>query len=839
MKKLLRLFGFVICAVGISTAGVFAQGVEPIYTPWSQDNQSVQSNLYIKNDTYRNYTYGAYQLEVKQEDILSALEDMYAARLVDELQQFGYDMLGVMDESDALAISRAPMGAVQDNYVLGAGDELLVTFTGQRTDQEKYSIGPNGYLMVKDLPPIVASGQTIAQARNALSAHLAGQHNTQAHISLSSIRQIGVLVVGHVGRPGRKNLNVFHTVLDALALSGGVRKDGSLRQIKLVRNGRSTYIDLYALLMHGAPHIDITLRDGDRVIVPPIGPTVAVSGAVKRPGIYEIKRALYNAGSHIKRSSEMLSLNAVLDFAGGVLVAGDNRFLHLALTLDGQEDVRELHNSFTPVFSDGSILSVLKGTAKRKGTVTMAGHTRRPGLHDLSHHKSLRMLLKAEHALGEDIYPLLGVIERWNSELLSTQYINFPLRSVTQGAFDLSLKESDVIYLFSNRDIVDLTKQDDDIRVAQRHNSDMEQGSPAPVKEFEGHDVQSNDTLRAFINEHVVHVRGAVRKPGAYPVADGATLESILAVSGGMTLEANKENIEVTSRYLGQERGVDARGGTRRNVINLHDMHPTSVVVSAGDSVRVNQKFQKIAAQTILLAGEVNHPGEYDILPGDKVSDLLARAGGLTPQAYPVGAILSREAERRAEEMRFRATAQDMQHRLASAVGREKNQPSETQIDMVRGLADALRDIEAVGRITAELDPAVLSVKPELDMFLEKGDRIYIPKRPLTVRVHGEVLSPANLQFRENKGPLEYIHEAGGFSYHADKDRAFVLYPDGSAEPLRVSNWNHKPIFVPPGSTIIIPRDPKPFDFIESAKDISQIMSNLAITSVFIDDIRD
>ncbi|MDB5491880.1 MAG: polysaccharide biosynthesis/export family protein [Micavibrio sp.] len=109
----------------------------------------------------------------------------------------------------------------------------------------------------------------------------------------------------------------------------------------------------------------------------------------------------------------------------------------------------------------------------------------------------------------------------------------------------------------------------------------------------------------------------------------------------------------------------------------------------------------------------------------------------------------------------------------------------------------------------------------------------------MTVRVYGEVLSPANLQFRKDKTPDTYVSEAGGLTYYADDDRAFVLYPDGSAQPLQISAWNHRAAMIPPGSTIVVPRDPKPFDFIESAKDITQILSNLAITSVFVRDIKD
>ena len=189
--------------------------------------------------------------------------------------------------------------------------------------------------------------------------------------------------------------------------------------------------------------------------------------------------------------------------------------------------------------------------------------------------------------------------------------------------------------------------------------------------------------------------------------------------------------------------------------------------------------------------------------------------------------------------MQFRNDARALESALAKALQREKNQPNATQIELVRSLADKLSEAQAVGRITVETDPDILSIKPELDMLLEKGDRIYVPKRPLTVRVSGEVLSPSSLQFISEKDPLDYIHEAGGFTFHADKDRTFVLYPDGSAQPLQVSSWNHRPVFIPPGSTIIIPRDPEPFSFIQSAKEVGQILSNLAVTSVFIDDIRD
>ena len=333
------------------------------------------------------------------------------------------------------------------------------------------------------------------------------------------------------------------------------------------------------------------------------------------------------------------------------------------------------------------------------------------------------------------------------------------------------------------------------------------------------------------MKERSAFLRGAVRNAGPYPVSEGIPLSSILAVAGGLSLEADRSNIEVTSAHNGPSK--------TRDRINFAETNPQDIIIGAGDSVRVNQKFNKIKDNSVLIMGEVQNPGRYDLVPGDRISDLLDRAGGLTDQAYAYGAIFSRAAERRAEEMRFRTQAKEVELAIAAALEADDEKVNAGKIAEARSLASELRNAQGVGRITVEADPATLVTSPELDMLLESGDRLYIPKRGLTVRVSGEVLSPASLQFRERKASLDYIHEAGGFTFHADKDRTFVIYPDGSAQPLQVSSWNYKPVMIPPGSTIVVPRDPKPFDFIQSAKDVSQILSNLAVTAIFIDDVVD
>lgn len=770
---------------------------------------------------------------------LSPVENMYQSRVVDPVRQFGYDLFGVpaphtRNKLDRLSGEVPPSGAVGDDFVLNSGDEIEVVFTGQRTDRGIYKITRQGLLLIEDFPPIPAAGRKMAQLRLSIQSAAENMHNTEAYVSLASVRQIGVLVIGHVERPGRQTLTVFHTVLDALMAAGGVRKDGSLRAIKLVRGGRSTLIDLYGLLIHGSTNMDFHLQDGDRIIVPSIGPTVAVSGEVKRPGIFEIESNLSGMYHQHGSRSEKLSLNDMLAFAGGVLSPGRNRFVKLGLSEDGRENVTDIDaesEAFDKKFGDGAILMVAKGQEKRAGMIELTGHTRSPGLYALSEYPNVSRLLTDETLLGPDIYSLTAMIERWDQDHLAETRFLFPLRLVLKEKYDRKLKDGDVIHLFSMSEIKDLQQNSP----SEETNKITEEGSRNPdPRNIE--DVPEQNQLppeiKSYLREHAAFIRGAVRQPGAYPVAEGVTLDSIIAAAGGLSLEADTTSIEVTP----------APGSTRnarRQIINFRDTRPENVTIGPGDHIRIHQKFKSINNDSVLVLGEVRSAGHYDLVPGDRISDLLQRAGGLTPHAYPEGAIFSRASERRAEELRFQAQARQIQQSIAAALESEEDDVNSAKIAEARALAAELEGAQGVGRITVEADPAVLAAQPEVDMLLEPGDRLYIPRRNLSVRVRGEVLSPAALQFREGKSPRDYIEEAGGFGFHADKSRTFVLYPDGAAQPLQVSAWNHRATFIPPGSTIVVPRDPKPFDFVQSAKDISQILSNLAITAIFIDDVRD
>ncbi len=750
----------------------------------------------------------------------SPLEDMYSRRLREPITQFGYNAFPTTPNV-------ATGAAVQESYILESGDEVNILIRGSHSINLNTTVGEDGMLVIEDLPPINAAGKSIKAIKDELVALTRDMYNTDLFLSVTKTRQLSITVSGNVDKPGQVTLSTFNTVIDALGAVGGIEKTGSLRQIKLMRGNQTTLIDLYGVLVYGSATTDISLRNGDRIVVPPIGPTLAIAGATKRPAIYEIlpaNRSLWKDSGGI---SQKLSLDDVLDLSGGALLPSKTRYIRLNLENKSADEVSDVTNSSERVFGDGDILLVNQsdtaGNMNRAGNIELTGATPQAGLYAIAETPSLAYLLKDNNAFNPETYPLIGIIERWNAGQLSKELIAFSPLQIISRQSDIELKESDNVHLFSRDEILQL-------KTPEENNQQDDADTDTPQKQIPS---AIDDEVKNFLIEHAVFLRGSIRAAGSYPIATDTTLDDLLAVAGGASLEANINKVEIT-----QPR---ADKSTQRTDINLASTPASIITLHPGDTIRVGQNFRRIEDRHVVLNGEVKNPGSYDLIAGDTLSSLIKRAGGLTEQAYPKGAIFSRKSERTREEQRYKSQARALELSLATAMQDTEGdkKPNAQEITMARDLITELKGADALGRITVEADPGMLESNPELDILLETGDKIYIPKRPLTVRVAGEVLSPAALQFRSGKSPRDYMNEAGGFSFNADSDRAFVVLPDGSAQPLSVSAWNYKATMIPPGSTIIVPRDPKPLTFMDGAKDLSQILANLATTAIFAEDIAD
>lgn len=450
----------------------------------------------------------------------------------------------------------------------------------------------------------------------------------------------------------------------------------------------------------------------------------------------------------------------------------------------------------------------------------LLGHVRHPGVRPLPPGTTLRAALEDGEALADGVYGLAGVIERFDRRTLTTALIPFSPQDIAAGRADRTLADRDRIHVFSAERVRALMRPAAGIARAAATTAQaldpeaFPAADPAAVAA-----VDVDPAIAGLLRERAVQMRGAVRQPGAYPVADAVPLEALIAAAGGLVADADRSAIEVTPR-----------GGGGRRSVDLTRPDARGVAVAAGDAVRVNPGFATIEPRAVTILGEVRRPGSYDVLRGERLSSLIARAGGLTADAYPAGAVFSREAERRRrkEEMTQQALTIDRGVLLLEQSGDEM--PAK-QAARARQLAAQLRAAEPVGRITVEADPAVLAARPELDVVLEADDRIVVPKRPLTVMVAGEVLNPGAFQFVTGRDADDYIRDAGGPTRDADEGRIHVVLPNGRSEPLSLSSWNHTITAIPPGSLVVVPADPRPYG---SLKEIAGILGQLAITAASI-----
>ena len=328
-----------------------------------------------------------------------------------------------------------------------------------------------------------------------------------------------------------------------------------------------------------------------------------------------------------------------------------------------------------------------------------------------------------------------------------------------------------------------------------------------------------------------------MRAPGAYPVVPGTPIAPVLAVAGGTTREADLTNVELSRFAVNSGKGVAT---VDRRIINLTMVDTAALTVEPGDVVLFNSVFIDREEEPVEIAGEVLRPGIYYIQRGERLSEVIERAGGLTPEAYVYGAVFTRERVKEAEALGFQRAAVELEAALATALTtRTSGSQRGTDLISIGQLVNNLRKTEPLGRVVIESDPTVRAMQPDLDTILESGDFLFIPKRPNFVSVIGEVLNPTSLQYFPGLEADAYIERAGGERQSADIGRAFEILPDGTAQALQISFWNYTSTPIPPGSTIVVPRDASPFILYTFATDITRVLGQLAVTAASIAVISD
>jgi protein involved in polysaccharide export with SLBB domain len=906
----------------------------------------------------------------------STLELLFSQRAGQPLQQFGYDIFGI---GSPVTISQT--GNVQDQYILGPGDQLTIVCRGHDNNTYVVPVDRDGRVIVPGYEPVQAAGRTFGQVRADLQAVIAKDAlSTRAFVSLAQTGQISVLVSGEVNAPGVRTLSGLNTPIDALLLSGGVRKTGSLRNIVLVRGGRHMRLDLYSVLADGRVAEVGNLTDGDRIEVPAIGSTVAAVGLVNRPGIYELP-------SNARR----ITSEALIRLAGGSL-AGANHLSKLVLQTNGSTQLVALGRN--GVLGSGEILSVDQEAGSALGRVTLAGAVTLPGTRALDEVPTMSKLLRTPSDLAVGAYTPLGILVHLEPHTNFHRAVAFSVARVLAGEEDLKLSEGDLVFVLASPQAQALaaaaaaqlqsqaqaanvppsevsmalsasaaqattqppvstvpgatttqpTNNAASIYMASSGGSSglpsapaaapaapttstataptsvgqaiatgvgqaitgtlpvgpttispiapvptapaglmtsaqlppvppyqasvaaaASQQNPAEIAMLEAQAAQSaaagmpfsgagltrplalglpppdtsptdlaaelgltSNALISFASDYLVFIEGYVHDPGAYLAEGGTSLATALNSAGGLQLRADLSAITVTSS------AIDSSTGASRTIRNQYRGNSMAdfekVALQPQDTIIVRQVYSDRESGTVMVVGAVRYPGTFDILRNEHLSSLLGRAGGLTDEAYPLGAVFTRISAQQSEAQGNYREAVELQTGALTAATTPNVNPA--ILTYLQSLEQQLLKQPALGRITVTADPTILAVKPELDTLLQPGDFIYVPKRPSTVSVSGEVLNPGSFQYRPNMTVDDYIEQAGGYSKVADDDYSFIIMPDGSA---RTPSSNILSFFgtdpIPPGSTIVVPPNPAPFNTMVFLTQISQIFSQVAIAA--------
>ena len=649
--------------------------------------------------------------------------------------------------------------ATPEDYKLGPGDEVVIEVWGLNEDMSTQTVSPEGRINISMVGPVYLSGLTIKEAEKKISAALQTKYagiggenpGTFVSVSLGNIRTIRVNVMGEVETPGTFRMSSFSSVFSALYRAGGVTASGSLRDIKVMRDGEElATVDVYEYLFDGKSGSDITLKEGDVIVVPPYLNLVSVEGGVKRPMRYEL------------RDDE--SLQTLLDYAGGF--AGDAFRGDVSVVRVNTEE-REIYTVSSDEYStfalaDGDMVTVRSNLNRFANRVEVSGYVFRPGMYELGGDiATVRQLVEAAGGVTEDAFLSRAILLR---EKENFDYRNIPvdLGALLSGADeDIVLHRNDVLIVSGIHDVVD---------------------------------------------RGILTINGFVNNPGVFPYAENTTVEDLILRAGGLLDGASTARIDVARRMydpastestdtLGFSFSFSVKDGLAIGEGEDFVLMPYDVV-----SVRKSPGFRP--QRFVTLEGQVLFPGEYVMLnEGERISDLIARAGGFTGTAFLDGA---------------RVVRQYRDGDVLTAINESLEKIS------VASLRDSM-DVEVASEYVVSLDLAAAMAHPgsEVDIVLQEDDRIIVPEYVNTVQVVGEVMFPNAVVYSPGKSLRYYINAAGGFTQTAKKSKAYVIYMNGSAARSGIASAK-----VQPGCTIVVPRRPE-----RRPVTASEVLSTASVTS--------
>lgn len=678
------------------------------------------------------------------------------------------------------------------NYTLGAGDQLLIDVYGASQQSYDLTINPDGKILIPNVGSVQVGGSSVAAASSRIKSALTQIYsglsvgNTFVEIRLGNIKTVNVSLVGELNRPGTYALPSFASPINALFAAGGPNENGSFRHVQVYRDSRLLKeIDIYEFISKGELSSTLTLRDNDVIIVPPVRNRVEIIGPVRREGLFEVKPGE--------------TLIDLFQFAGGFGSDAYKERVTISRKTGRELKVEDVdqgnYSAFVP--QDGDVLRIGMIQNRFENRVQVSGAVQRPGTFALAEGMGLKDLIQRAEGLREDAFLNRATLYRTKADF-SMEIVGVDVQAIVNGQIpDIQLRKEDLLLVPSVYDLKE---------------------------------------------EYYLKISGEVNRPGTFPYGERITVADLVLKAGGFKESATSSRIEIARRIKDDTSGklaeiiivdIDKELRLLGDNANL-ELNPFDHVM-----VRRSPGFQR--AQLVNVEGEAMYPGEFAIAhANERISDLLKRAGGLTPYAYPKGATLIRRNEffenKTDDEIKLENLEQIRElinkdsidwtaservlmgsidkKLLEKVVLEERNKlVSDIRKESLMTLAESdetikdlkIKDVELIG---LDLPGILANPYGPLDLILKEGDVLSIPKELQTVRMRGEVLFPTTARYDLTNRFGSYISKSGGFTDNARKSRSYVIYANGDVKRTnKFLLFNVYPK-IEPGAEIIVPAKP-------------------------------
>lgn len=634
------------------------------------------------------------------------------------------------------------------DYVLGAGDQVIIDIWGASQLVIDEVISPKGYLTIAGVGPIKLSGMTVTQAtkraKDVLSKYYSGSSIT---LSLANTRSVKVEIVGEVVTPGSYTLSAFSTLFNALYMAGGISDLGSLRDIKVYRNGKVvSSIDVYDYIMNGNNKGNIRLQDNDLIIVSPYEAIVNIQGKVKRPMMYEMK------------SQE--SLANLLKYTGGLTGDAYDRNIRVIRKSGREYSVHTvMKDSFSSFnLADGDSIYVDSIIPRFSNMVEIKGAVFHPGMYEVNENiRTVLDLIDAADGLYEDAFLARAVMHRRKANR-RLEVLSIDLEGIIDGRVpDIELRKEDVLYIPSVNDM------------------------------------RGQETMK---------ISGEVNYPGVYEFAENTTLEDFVLQAGGLTNVASTAKIDVYRRIYNPK---SLEGGDTITEVYCFSLKEGFVIdgtpgfeLAPFDEVHVRKSPINNLIKSVTVDGAVNFKGDYAMNSHNyRLSELVKDAGGFASAAYPQGARLYRKMSEEEKAQRENMIKQSQKQIYEDALRSDKT------FDMA--ISDSLINLNATFGdaylLDIDLKKAVDNPGCDADIALREGDKLIVPEYAATVKISGEVRFPVTVTYLDGKKLNYYIKHAGGYADRAKKNSVYAIYMNGGVK--KISKLSSKDI--QPGMEIVVP----------------------------------